>query len=69
MLLQIKTLIMRLIIVSVLYSSGAESTGSILADLVEREAGKNQGLPRLAALRLTVRKIRLISYILDKYRY
>ncbi len=31
---------------TVLYSTGSESTAAILADLVGREAGKGQGLPR-----------------------
>jgi hypothetical protein len=35
-----------IIVGAVLYSTGSESTAAILADLVGREAGKGQGLPR-----------------------
>jgi hypothetical protein len=39
-------IIIVIIVGAVLYSTGAESTAAILADLVGREAGKGQGLPR-----------------------
>ncbi len=43
-----------IIVCVVLYSTGAESTSAILADLVGREAGKGQGLPRLAKYTLYI---------------